>query len=114
VSDARLLREEAERDPQFRPQEVAVQALIRAGQEGAVSWAQVYEAIRAVEVGDEAEAGAEGAEREVVAMSDTKALSEEERVAAEGRAEADYAMAMEIAQAHERHAEMEMEREVER
>jgi hypothetical protein len=105
-SDARLLRDEAERDPQFRPQENAVQALIQAGHEGALSWTQVHEAIRAVEVGDEAEA----AVQEVEAMTDPKALSEEERVAAEGRAEADYAMSMEIAEAHDRQAEKEVER----
>jgi hypothetical protein len=116
------LREPLPSDPRERAQEEATRALVKGGLEGALSWTQVYHAMRVIE--DEASARRlDQVERIYDALQPadedheaklgdrpTVAPSEERRVELEGLAEADYRMTMELQEACEaREMGLEME-----
>jgi hypothetical protein len=116
------LREPMPSEPRERAQEEAARALVKGGLEGALSWTQVYLAMEVIEdegsarrldrvqrlyearqpTGRSQRAEAEAADGLGPTVGRGAALSEEERVALELRAEAEYAMSMENRAADER------------
>jgi hypothetical protein len=86
------LREPLPSHPHERAMEEAARALVRGGLEGNLTWGQVEDAMTGLRYDQEAEDG----------DPPGPTTSEEERVAAEALAEADYRMTMELQEGHER------------
>jgi hypothetical protein len=116
------LREPLPSDLRERAQEEATRALVKGGLEGALSWTQVYHAMRVIEdegsarrldqmerIYDALRPTGEDEEAEP-ADRPTVPLSEEQRVELEGLTEADWRMSMELREAQEaREMGLEME-----
>ncbi|MBO0730697.1 MAG: hypothetical protein J2P57_15680 [Acidimicrobiaceae bacterium] len=113
------LREPLPADQRERAMEEAVRTMVKAGLAGNLTWAQVADAMTGLRYVEEDQQEGDPGDGLGPTVERGAALSEEEKVAAEGMAEAAYRMTMEVQDAHEHdlaareEAGLEVERDVE-